>query len=172
MRSAAVARVGGGQAATGVFRFEIRSEDTFAYVVFNLGDTPESASVKFLRGRGFCRGFGDEYVYELFFARALENVSVDEYRSEFFQSEFLAGFASQGVGQFLAVVDVSADCRIPFAGLYVFPLGAFLEEEASAAVEDMEVNNGVEQLAAAVAFAARGFADNGAVGVDYRKYLL
>lgn len=164
--------MGRGELAAGVFRLEVRGEDAFAEAAFDFGDGPEAAAVEFF-GRTWSGGDnGYEYVDQLFLARRLEHIAVDEYGREILETEFLASLAAKCVGQFLAVVHVAADGSIPLTGLYVFPFRPLLKIQPPLAVENMEMNYGVEQFRAVVALAARCLACHVALGVYYRKYFL
>ena len=67
---------------------------------------------------------------------------------------------------------MATHCSVPPSGLDVFPLGAFLQVEFSLGIEHMEVHNGMQQHAAAVAFLTGGVADNPAFGVYDGEELL
>ena len=108
---------------------------------------------------------------QLSLSRTLEHVFVDEHRLEIRDAQFLAHLAPQGLLGRLAERHVPAYGRVPLAGLDVLPRRALLQIELACRVEDMQMHDGVQQLAAAVALAARGRARRPSLHVYYGEHL-
>lgn len=84
-----------------------------------------------------------------------------------YYAQLLPRFPPQGCFYRFVVVDVPAYGCVPFARLYVFAHGTLLEIQFSRLIEDVEMNDGVKELVAAVAFLATGFAYGFSRFVDY-----
>ncbi len=67
---------------------------------------------------------------------------------------------------------MATDSSVPFARLYVLPLGASLQLEASGGIKQMKMHYGVKQHAPAVTLSACGPPYDIAFGVDKRKEFL
>lgn len=130
---------------------------------------PEASSVELVGGAGDGVDRGAEGIDKLAFTGGLENVTAEKFRAEIGQAEFLACLAAERCHHVLAEVDVTADSRVPFSGLNILPLRAFLQIEAPLAVKYMEMDYGVEQFAAVVTAAAGGGAYDGTGLVDQRE---
>ena len=89
-------------------------------------------------------------------ALRLEHIMRQPLGAETRQAKLLAGLALQGRLHALAQVHMSAHGRVPLTGLDVLPRRALLQIQVAAAVEHVQVHHGMQQLAAAVALAARG----------------
>lgn len=152
-----------------VFALEVGGEDAFAYVFDDFVGRPEASAVEFV-GRGWDGLDGGSVgVDEFFVAWRFKDVARQKFGREVFKSDFFAGFSAKGCCGVFAEVDVTADGCVPFPGLDVFPFGAFLKVELTLGVEDVEVDDGVEQSAAVVAFASRCRADDLSGFVDERQ---
>ena len=64
---------------------------------------------------------------------------------------------------------MSATGSIPFAWLNVLPFGTLLQVKLAMRVEEMQMHNGVQQLAAVVGFASCDASKNLSVFIDERK---
>ena len=106
---------------------------------------------------------------QFLFTLRFKDIFLHELRFKIRQAQFFAGFAQQGGENLLAEVHVSSDRRVPFSGLNVFPKRTPLQIEFAGWVEHVKMDDGVEQFAPAVAFAARGTADDVPIFIDKRK---
>jgi hypothetical protein len=59
--------------------------------------------------------------------------------------------------------------RVPFAGLYVFPLWTFLQEELPLAVEQVQVHHGMQYLGAVMGLSATDAPYHTAVLINHRE---
>lgn len=126
--------------------FEVGGEDVFAEVGADFGEGPEAAAVEFIaRVDWRCCG-GGVGVYQFAFARGLEYVRFKKARDEVAYSQFLAGFAAQGFVDAFSIVHMSAHGCIPLAGLYVLPVGAFLQIQASAVSNTCRCTTGCSSI--------------------------
>ena len=136
------------------------------YCSTDLIHRPETSAIQFLGRRTDEPVVGAaEDIYQFTLPRALEDIFAKELGCEVRDAQFLPHLAQQRSAGRLAVIYVPSDGGVPLPGLDILPYGSFLQIDVTCRVEHVQVNDGVQQLAAVVAFAACGGAHNASVFV-------
>lgn len=154
------------------FLLEIGGENAFIHGLTDFVDAPVAASVEFVAGMQFAVKYGAVHVDELAFAVAVETVGHDVFGHEAADAKFLAGLAAQRVLHLLVVIHMATDGGVPFARLYVLPVGTPLQIELPSTVVDMEVHHRVEEMRPVVALRARRLTRHFAPVIDHGKHFI
>ena len=153
-----------------VFVLEVGCEDAFPQVVIDLFGTPVAATGKFVLARSHLAVIDcEEDPHEFLLAQAFEDIVLDILWCVVGDTQFLTHLAVKSLLDRLAVVDMSATCRVPFVGLDVFPVRSLLQIEVATAIEYVQVYYRMEHLAAIVGFTACDLTEHVAVFVDDGK---
>ncbi len=153
--------------------FEVGGEEVLAEGLADFLHRPEAAAVELVLGGvdgGIVGGAVD--IDQLGFALALKYILANELGCEVCDAQFFAHFAEECLPGCLAEVDVPADGCVPLAGLDVLPLRPLLQIYVATCVEDVQVDNGMQQVRAAVALAARCLSDYRSLSIDDGEQLL
>ena len=148
------------------FLFKVGCEHALAYGITYLTECPEASTVELCAGANFAFIYRFIYVYQFPFTLRLKDVAQQKLGYEVLDAQFFAHFATQCIGNFLAVIHVTTYGRIPLAGLNILPQGSLLKVEAPLGVKHMQMYHGMQRLAAVVALASGGLADYAAFLVD------
>lgn len=150
--------------------FEVRGEETLANLRTDLFRGEEPTTVEFVLGRMNLAIIGATVDIDQFaFALASEDIMVDFLRLEIGDAEFFANLTVEGLGDVLAQVYMSAAGRIPFVGLDILPCRTMLEIEFTTAVEQMEMNDGVEDMRSVVSMSTAHGSENVSRFIDNGK---
>ena len=137
-----------------VFILEVWREHSLAHVVLYFARRPKAASAQFLLAwLHVAVVHAAEHVHKLTLLFALKDIMAKWLRDEAGYAKFLAHLSPERLVHVLAQVDVSPDGGIPFVGLYVFPRWPVLKVKLTLAVEHVQVDHGVQYLAAVVGMA-------------------
>lgn len=122
-----------------------------AYIVGDVLGSPETAAIELAeRGEDGTVVDGFMHIDELALTLSLEDVAAQKKWLETGDAELLGNLAAERVGNAFAKVYMTAYGGVPAPGLNIFPHGTLLEVDFSMAVEDMEMDNGMEDLGAIV----------------------
>lgn len=153
-----------------VFVLEIWCEHAFAHVVFDVAWSPKAATAQFLLAWSHLAVVhATEDVYEFSLPFAFKDIMAERLWCEVGDAKFLPYFSLECLVHVLPKVDVTAHGGVPLVGLNVFPCRSMLEIELSLAVEHVQVNHGVQYLAAVVGVSAAYCAKDVPVLVHYRE---
>ena len=133
---------------------EVGSEYRFADVLLYLVESPVASAVQLVCTRMYRLVVKSaKYIDKLFLYTALKYVRLYEDRAEPADAQLFGHFTMQSLSNSLAIVNVSAACRVPFVRLNVFPFRTLLQIKSFLPVEYMQMNYGVKLLRTIVCFA-------------------
>ena len=116
---------------------KIGCKHPFADNIVHLADSPEASAVEFLARLHLTIVYSHIYIYQFLLTFALELVFHYELWGKTGYSQLLTHFATERISDTLSIIDVPANCSIPFTGLYIFPQRTLLQIDFPCAVEEM-----------------------------------
>ena len=106
---------------------KIRGEHLLAHCGLYFIESPETAAVEFIAWCDSTVIHSTIYIDQFPLAFTFKEIAIQKARFAICYSKFLAHLSNQRRRDFLAIVDMAADSRIPFVGLYGFPCRAVLQ---------------------------------------------